>query len=124
MQMDWLNYLGAVVTLGLGMTGLIAPQVAQRIVGLKAETVSGRSEFRASFGGLWIALGAVPLVLFEPIAFAFLGLCWLGTAAGRTVSFVLDRTVDRQNLFNAGFEIVIGALCLAGAPWAALWGIV
>ena len=118
--MEWLNYIGAIGTLGLGITVLVSPASAAKIVGLKAETTSGRSEFRASFGGLWIALGAVPLLTMEPLAFAFVGMVWLGTAAGRLVSFVLDKTVDRQNLFNVGFEIVFGGLCLVGAPWAAL----
>lgn len=118
--MEWLNYIGAIVTLGLGLTGLLSPGSAAKIVGLKAETTSGRSEFRASFGGLWIALGAVPLITMEPLAFAFLGMVWLGTAVGRLVSFVLDKTVDRQNLFNVGFEIAAGALCLAGTPWVVL----
>lgn len=120
--MEWLNYLGALGTLALGVTGLISPLTAQKIVGLKPDTISGKSEFRASFGGLWVALGAVPLVTMAPIAFAFLGLVWLGTAAGRLVSFVLDKTIDGKNIFNVSFEIVFAALCLIGAPWVGLWG--
>jgi hypothetical protein len=118
--MEWLNYIGAAGTLLLGLIGLFNPGGAKAIVGLEATTTSGKSEFRASFGGLWLALGAVPFVTMEPLAFAFVGLVWLGTAFGRVVSFALDKTVDRQNLFNVGFEIVFGVLCLVGAPWAAL----
>jgi hypothetical protein len=57
----------------------------------------------------------------EPLAFAMAGLIWLTTAFGRSVSFVLDKTVTRQNVINIGFEVACGGLLLVGAPGAAMF---
>ena len=118
---DVLNILAAVVTVGLGFYRLLLPHKAAELVHLNAAGPEGRSEFRASFGGLWIGLGAVPLLTMEPLAFAMAGLIWLTTAFGRSVSFVLDKTVTRQNVINIGFEVACGGLLLVGAPGAAMF---
>ena len=53
--------------------GLFLPARAAAITGLEAKTNAGRSEFRSSYGGLFIALGLIPLLSMEPIAFAVAG---------------------------------------------------
>lgn len=49
--------LGAVGTLMLGWFGLIAPMRAARMVGLVPDGSRGISELRATYGGLFIAMG-------------------------------------------------------------------
>ncbi len=118
---DALNIIAAVVTVGLGFYGLLLPHKAAELVRLEAARLEGRSEFRASFGGLWIGLGAVPLITMEPLAFAMAGIIWLTTALGRFVSFAFDQTLSRQNIINIGFEVACGALLLAGTPASAVF---
>ena len=118
--MEWLNYLGAGGTILMACLGLIFPKVAASLVGLTAHTNAGRSEFRATYGGLFLPLGLIPILTHEPLAFAITGLCWLGAALGRIISIIVDQASDRQNWLAVGVEIVFAALLLAGQPLAAL----
>jgi len=117
---DVLNILAAAVTAGLGVYGLLLPHKAAQLVRLEATGLEGRSEFRASFGGLWIGLGVVPLATMEPMVFAMAGIVWLTTALGRLISFAFDETLSRQNIINIGFEVACGGLLLLGAPFTTL----
>lgn len=118
--MDALNQAGALGTLVMGLLGLVLPRAAARFVGLQALTAAGRSEFRATYGGLWVPLALMPLITQEPIVFAVSGFCWAGAAVGRIVSILLDDALDAQNLKAAGFELVFAALLLVGDPWRAV----
>jgi len=117
---DIANIVGAVGTVGMGLMGLLFPHTAARIVGLRPVGGAGRSEFRATFGGLWIALGLVPLISGAPLAYLVLGLGWAFKAIGRVISIVLDRAGDRQNWRAVVLEAKFAALVLAGAPFALL----
>lgn len=121
--MEWLNLLGAAVTAIMGGIGLCAPSAAAALVGLEARTPPGRSEFRATYGGLFLALGAAPLILGEPLLYAAAALAWLGAAFGRLISIVIDRVSSTQNWLAAAFESAVGAVLIAGAPAAALIGL-
>jgi hypothetical protein len=118
---DLLNLVGAIATMMMGAMGLFAPQTASKFVGLKSVTTAGDAEFRATYGGLFIGLGLVPLLSFHPLAFAVVGLGWLGAALGRLVSIALDKTVSSKNIGAVGFEVAFGCLLLVGAPWSALF---
>jgi len=115
-----LNQAGAVITAAMGFLGLAAPRLAARLTGLDGVTPPGRSEFRATFGGLFAALGLAPLLSGAPPLYALAGLCWVGAACGRAISIPLDRAATGKNFAALGFEAVTGALLLAGAPFAAL----
>ena len=104
--------LGAALTLALGMLGLIAPGRAAALVKLSARTHAGRSEFRATYGGLFIGLAMVPLLTQSTLAFATVGAAWVCAALGRVVSIALDRALSPKNWLAVGFEGGIGLLCL------------
>lgn len=110
-----LNVCGALGTAGMGALGLLAPRVCARLVGLKPLHPAGAAEFRATFGGLFLALGLTPLVTGEPAAFLVGGLAWAGAALGRVVSVVVDRGRTRANLIAVGVEAAFAGLLLAGA---------
>jgi hypothetical protein len=118
--MDVFNQLGAVITASMGAFGLAAPAVAARLVGLEATAPHGGSEFRATYGGLFVALGALPLALGDPLLYALAGACWLGAAIGRIISITLDRAVTHMNAAATGFEAAVGALLMQGAPFRAV----
>ncbi|MBY0423382.1 MAG: DUF4345 family protein [Parvularculaceae bacterium] len=118
--MDAINVLGAAITLAFGLLGLLAPERTAHLVGLEAKTQPGRSEFRATYGGLFVALGLAPLILREPMLFALAGLCWLGAAGGRVVSIAFDRAASPKNFAAVGLEATIGAVLLFGRPLDAI----
>lgn len=105
---------------GLGLYALFRPEWAARFVRLKAnpETPGGYSEFRATYGGLFLLshLMTFILVLKAPDAiavFAVLPLAagWMGAALGRAFSMVLDRDKGgeaRIVLIWMASEIILG----------------
>lgn len=124
MTTDLLNLGGAVGTLLMGLLGLASPKTAARFVGLQALTPAGRSEFRATYGGLWIPLALLPILTRDPMIFVVSGLCWAGAAAGRIASIVLDDARDARNLMAVAFELAFAILLLAGDPWRAVLALV
>lgn len=78
-----LGQAAAVVTVVLGLMGLVFPSRAAAFTGLSAQSRTGFGEFRATYGGLFVALGLAPLVLGQPVVFGVVSVTWLGTAVGR-----------------------------------------
>ncbi|MFZ4602304.1 MAG: DUF4345 family protein [Caulobacterales bacterium] len=108
---------------GLGLKGLLDPAWAGRLLRLRddPERPGGAAEFRATFGGLFLAAHAV-LAYFLVVGpapmgqggAAVLACAWIGTAIGRGLSIALDP--PSRTGFNAAstaFEIVVGLLLAA-----------
>ena len=112
---DVFGPLGAILTIALGLLGLLAPLRAGRMVGLKPEGPRGLSELRATYGGLFAGLGLACLVLQAPAAYAVAACAWLGAALARLASMALDRNPSWLNAGGVALELVIGALMWAGA---------
>jgi hypothetical protein len=110
-----LHVLGALVTLGMGGLGLLRPRVAARLIGLIPEGRLGLSELRATYGGLFAALGLFALAVQDQVAFALLGAAWLGAAGARIADALLAPTRDRAVWRAALFEAAVAALLLAPA---------
>jgi hypothetical protein len=105
--LQWAAAIGTILT---GLFALLRPLAVQGFTGLRAEGGRGVTEIRAVLGGLFIALGFAPLVLNEPAAFEMLGLAYIGVAAVRAVSMVVDRSVERSNIISLVVEIVFGVI--------------
>ena len=110
-----LGPLGALCTLVLGLFGLVTPMRAARMVGLIPDGRRGISELRATYGGLFVAMGLACLVLQDPAAYGVAALAWLGAAAGRAISMAVDREVSWLNVGGFALESTLGALLLARA---------
>ena len=106
-----LHLLGALVTLGMGGLGLLRPLVAARLVGLEPNGRLGRSELRATYGGVFFALGAFAAGTRDEVAFTLVGAAWLGAAAARVGDALLvagaDRAVWRAALLEAGIATLL-----------------
>ncbi|REJ85768.1 MAG: DUF4345 domain-containing protein [Acidobacteria bacterium] len=116
MQLDWnliLANLGAVATTALGALGLFAPTRAAAFTSLAPDGPNGTSEIRATYGGLFAALGLWCLLAQSPTVFTVAGVAWVGAAVGRGWSVLVDRNVDTKNLGGIVFELAIGLLLLA-----------
>lgn len=118
--MEILNIIGAIMTVVMGGLGLLFPSRAASLVGVEAVTTPGRSEFRATYGGMFVAMGVLPLITLSPLFFAFAGLCWAGAAAGRVVSIFVDDANSPANWGAVAFEAAFATSLLLGAPIATL----
>lgn len=116
--MQILNSIGAFGTIGMGCLGLFAPNMASRMTGLTAINKTAFAEFRATFGGMFIAMGLIPLLTAEPFAYFMAGTIWIAAACGRLVSVLLDRGYQEiKNIGGIAFEASFGLLMLAGSPF-------
>lgn len=113
---EWVAIMACVVGGGMGAYAMINPAWVSRLVRLAPmpDKVEGRSEFRGTLGGLFFASHAFAAwalasgMLGAEMAAATLGLAWLGSGAGRTISLFADDAMTRLNVFNVFFEIVLG----------------
>lgn len=104
-----LKIIAALLTAATGLLALIKPDATYGFIGLNANGVRGVSEIRSIFGGLFIALGLVPLFL-GPVAYQMLGITYLAIAAARAFSIVFDKSYAQSNLISLVIEILLGAI--------------
>ena len=109
------GYIGAAITVFGGVIGLLFPTPVSRTIGLTLNGRLGRSEFRATYGGLFLAAGVAAIVIGTLDATLILACAWFGAAAGRTISAFIDRSWSKENLGGIAIEVVVGSLLLAGA---------
>ncbi|MCG8456761.1 MAG: DUF4345 family protein [Holophagales bacterium] len=110
--------LGAAITTFLGGLGLFAPARAARLTSLSPVGPNGTSEIRATYGGLFAALGLSCLVSQWYPMYLAAGVAWVGAAVGRCWSVAVDRNFQPKNLGGIAFELGIGLLLLA-PHWSA-----
>jgi uncharacterized membrane protein len=104
-----LKIIAALLTAATGLLALIKPDATYGFIGLNANGVRGVSEIRSIFGGMFIAMGIVPLFL-GPVAYQMLGITYLAIAAARAFSIVFDKSYAQSNLISLVIEIVLGAI--------------
>jgi len=112
--MDILNILFAVLSIGLGCFGWLAPKYTMSALYLETglnehgqRDTLGLSELRASVGCLFVGMGVGALILGDPVAYAMLGFCWTGAAVGRLTSCVIDGA-SRKKWLYFWIEAVVG----------------
>ena len=118
--MEILNIAGAIITVLMGCLGMFFPQRAAAFTGLTAVTAPGRSEFRSTFGGLFLLAGSIPLLTMLPATFLVVGLSWAGAAMGRIISVFADNANVPKNWVAVLFEAAIATLLLVGGPITSL----
>lgn len=114
--MDWgllPALLAASVMMIFGLGAVFRPSVLARI-GVTATSPLGRSEIRAVFGGMFIALGLACIVLREPLVFGVVGAAWLTDAALRGVAVVVDRVPPKEAAAVLAIALVMGGTLLSG----------
>jgi len=108
--MSWTASVGAAISVLAGSLGLIFPASVSRVLGLSLSGRLGTSEFRATYGGLFIGAGVAVLMIGSTEAALVLGFAWLGACAARMLSVVVDRSTSRENLVGLAFELAVGIL--------------
>lgn len=106
-----LNILLALISIGFGGIGWLAPHYTMGLLDLQAgETTMGVSEIRAASGALFVGLGVGALLLGTPAAYAMIGFAWGGAAVGRLTSILADPAPTRRTWTFLGAEAVVGAV--------------
>jgi hypothetical protein len=108
--MSVLLVLKIIISLATAATGVLAfikPEAVYGFTGLTATGVRGVSEIRAIFGGLFIALGVLPIVFNQ---YRMLGIVYLAIAVARAISILIDKSYDQSNLISLAIEIVFGVI--------------
>lgn len=121
MARAYLILIGLTFT-GFGLWLLMDPEALTRLIGLKMETVSARTEIRAFYGGLELGIGAFLLgcALFRNGVMIGLGLvaCALGGAgAARLGSLVQDGREGWQMTLITVLELGATLLALILLIW-------
>jgi hypothetical protein len=111
---EMLGFGVAAFTALLGLLAFVAPRLAFNIARIEAKVPDAIAEGRASFGGVFLALGLGTIILAQPLVTLVLGGVWAMMALGRIVSMVFDRTVSPYNSAATVFEAALGAAALAG----------
>ncbi len=110
--MDILDTVIALVSIGFGLIGWLAPAYTMDVLDLRpGPSPMGPSEVRAASGALFVGLGLGVLWLGTPTAVAMLGFAWGGAAVGRATSLALDGATTRKWGFFV-VEAVVAALAL------------
>lgn len=112
---NMLATVGAVITIGFGLFGALWPNRTASFVGLSASSGLGVSEIRATYGGLFMALGAACLYLQSTDAYFVAGAAWCGAAAIRLPSLFLDNGSFPKAVGGAVIEGGIGLMLFSGA---------
>jgi Domain of unknown function (DUF4345) len=117
----WPQTLGEMLGFGvagftalLGLLAFIAPRLAFNIARIEARVPDAIAEGRASFGGVFLALGIGTLLLGQPLVTLVLGGVWAMMAIGRMVSMIFDRALSPYNVAATVLEAALGAAALAG----------
>lgn len=105
-----LQSIAAVATILTGLVSLIKPAAITGFTGLSPVGGRGITEIRAVLGGLFIALGAFPLITNSPIAYMMLGVTYLALGVVRAVSMFLDKSVVQSNIISLAVEILFGII--------------
>ncbi|WP_171176240.1 DUF4345 family protein [Ruegeria sp. HKCCD8929] len=113
-----LNMIAALLTIGFGLFGFLAPAFTATVLDLApTNSTMGYSEMRASVGGLFVVTGLAVLILGHPMAYAMLGFAYGGAALGRAVSLALDSPPLTKVLVFGGIEAALALwLILANLP--------
>ena len=103
--MDYINILIALLTIGFGGFGFLAPRYTASAVDLEPTTSTmGLSELRAGSGGLFVSLGLWALLTGDAIAYFAIGIAYLGAGSGRALSILIDKPPMKKALTFLAFE--------------------
>jgi len=111
--LEILKIVACIGTIGTGLLAAIRPSAVPGFTGVETTGPRGVTEIRSIFGGLFIGVGAFPLVADAPAAFVMLGVMYLAIAAVRLVSMLVDGSLNEaSNIISLVVEIVFGVILI------------
>ncbi len=113
--MDWiviLNNFSALATLVFGLWAFAKPKAAARLLYLDTYKQYGISEIRSTYGAWMLGMGGFALFCQNDLVFMALGVAYLVTALGRSMSFGIDGSFNNKTIKFVLFEITMGLLAI------------
>lgn len=98
--------------IALGILGIGFPNAAARFVRISALGKTGLSEIRATYGGLFLGLGAYGLWTGDPRVASAIGIGFGCAPLARAGSALLEKSRGTDNIAGIAFEGIIAALLL------------
>ncbi|MFC4701597.1 hypothetical protein ACFO4O_15690 [Glaciecola siphonariae] len=111
--MDYLQQVGAAISMLLGSLAIFSPSTTEKFVSIKGDGKLGNSEIRATYGGFFVGIAAYALYSQQDVAFIALGVGWIGAAIVRAGTLIFGY-YSHKNFAGVLFEMFIGILCLFG----------
>lgn len=109
---EQLAFASAVFVVMIGLTMLLAPGFALRVLGFPPP--EGRSapysEMRSSLGGLYLGLGLSAILFAQPFIYLALGSAFWVAAFARILSILSDRGTTLRNYILLVVQLVLGGL--------------
>jgi hypothetical protein len=111
MVLDVLKIIACLATAATGLLAMFIPKVVPGFTGLSPVGGRGISEIRAIFGGLFVALGIVPL-LYKGDTYVMLGWGYLAIAVVRVFSIFFDKAPEKSNWISFVIEVFLGIILI------------
>ena len=111
--MNILKILQVIAVIGTILTGLVSliwPLRVQGFTGLTAPGGRGITEIRSILGALFIGLGIAVFLLGTHEVYQMLGIMYLTIGVVRTVSMVIDKSIEQSNIISVVVEIIFGII--------------
>jgi len=112
-MIELLPIVGSILTMLLGLMGLLSPASAAKFTSIKPDGLVGVSEIRATYGGFFLGVGGAALFFQNHYLYLGLGVAWISAAVGRIISVIVDKSSSAKNLGGIIFELFIGVLLIA-----------
>ncbi|MDG4648954.1 DUF4345 domain-containing protein [Roseibacterium sp. SDUM158017] len=110
---DLINMAVALLTIGLGLLGWLAPRwTMQQLDMVAGPSHMAYTEISAVSGCLFVALGLGAMVLNEPMGWVVMGIAYAGAAVGRVTSIFRDNAGSRQAWTFFGSEAALASWLL------------
>lgn len=107
---DIVNFLVAVLTIGLGLAGWLAPRWTMEQLDMRpGPSNMAYTEVSAASGCLFVGLGLGAIMLNEPLAWVIMGFAYAGAAIGRITSIFRDDAASRQSWTFFGCEAALAS---------------
>jgi hypothetical protein len=104
-----LKVIGCIGTIGTGLLGALRPSAVPGFTGVEPTGPRGVTEIRSIFGGLFIGVGAFPLIVGGPETYQMLGVMYFAIGAARLISMLVDGSLsESSNIISLVVEIVFG----------------
>src|SRR6266550_460825 len=111
-----LGRVSSAALMASGLAGVLAPRSVTSALEVEPVSARGTAESRAGLGGTYAALGGWALVRGEPSAQVAVGVTWLGAAAVRLASLLVDRPrTDWTYWSYLTAELVFGVTAISAA---------